>query len=48
MIALQAASVIHTDFGKPLFSAQTISDQNLVYFGTFVNAKHKGFLRSVG
>ena len=48
MTAPQAAGVIHTDFERGFIRAQTISYENLIASGSFLNAKNKGLLRSEG
>ena len=48
MTAPQAAGVIHSDFERGFIRAQTISYENLIKSGSFVNAKNKGLLRSEG
>ena len=48
MTAPQAAGVIHTDFERGFIRAQTISYENLIASGSFLNAKNRGLLRSEG
>lgn len=46
--AQQAAGVIHTDFEKGFIKAEVVSYRDLVEFGSFQAAKHKGALRLEG
>ena len=46
--APQAAGVIHSDFEKSFISAETISYDDLVAYGSFVKARELGKLRTEG
>ena len=46
--APQAGSVIHTDFEKKFIKAEVINWQKLLEYGSWSNARAKGFLRTEG
>jgi hypothetical protein len=46
--ALQAASKIHTDFGRGFICAEVINYKNYIFYKGFENAKHYGKLRLEG